>query len=147
MKIELVHSDAQRWACFEVLRELRPTLTGEAYLPTLQRLGAEGFTLAALFDDDVRAVAGFRMMEMLATGRILYVDDLVTASAFRSRGYGTQLLTFLEAHALEQNAKFLELDSGLTRVDAHRFYRRHGLEEVALHFSKPVGNGPRWSKG
>ena len=93
------------------------------------------------------AVAGFRPMEMFSTGPILYVDDLVTAAAHRGKKYGSALLAFLNEHAKKLGCKYLELDSGTQRLDAHRFYRREGLEEVALHFSKPTGAGPRWTAG
>lgn len=36
------------------------------------------------------------------------------------------------------------LDSGLKRVKAHQFYRRHRLEEIALHFAIPTDGGPMW---
>jgi GNAT superfamily N-acetyltransferase len=144
MKIQLVTTDAERFACFEVLRELRPALVRERFLEDLQRMATQGFALAAVWDPDVRAVAGFRPMEMFSTGPILYVDDLVTASAHRGKKYGAELLAFLNVHAQSLGCQYLELDSGLQRTDAHRFYRREGLEEVALHFSKPVGDVQRW---
>jgi len=56
----------------------------------------QGYRLAAAIDDgQVRAVAGYRFMEMLYCGRILYIDDLVTDERLRSRGYERQLLEWL----------------------------------------------------
>lgn len=144
MRVALVTTDDERLACFDVLRELRPHLVRERFLDELRRLGAQGLTLAAAWDPDVRAVACFRFLETFATGPQLYVDDLVTAEAHRGRGYGAELLGFLEARARDAGCRFLELDSGSDRLDAHRFYRRQGLEPVALHFSKPTDGGGRW---
>jgi GNAT superfamily N-acetyltransferase len=145
MRIDLIKTDEERLACFEALRELRPALSRERFLADLTRMKAQGFALAALWDPEVRAVAGFRPMEMFSTGPILYIDDLVTAAAHRGKGYGAALLSFLNGHAEAIGCKYLELDSGLQRLEAHRFYRREGLEEVALHFSKPTGAGARWA--
>lgn len=143
----LVVSDAEKLACFDVLHELRPSLKRETFLDDLQRLDREGYALAAVWDGDVvRAVAGFRPMEMFSTGKILYVDDLVTAQSHRSHGFGSELLRFLEAHAATLGCKYLELDSGVKRLAAHRFYRREGLEEVALHFSIPLGDTKKWKE-
>lgn len=134
-------------ACFDVLRELRPSIVRERFLDDLARMAREGFQLVALWEGDaVRAVAGVRHMEMFSTGPIVYVDDLVTAQAHRSRGYGKQLLAFLKQYAASLGAHYLELDSGTRRVEAHRFYRREGLEEVALHFSAPLGERVTWSE-
>ena len=113
-------------------------------LPVLDQ-GSEGactgFGLAAVWDPEIRAVAGFRPLEMFSTGPLLYVDDLVTAEKHRSEGYGEKLLKFLEEKAGTLGCRHLELDSGSERLAAHRFYRRHGLTEVALHFSKATGVG------
>jgi len=147
MRIDLVTTDEERLACFDVLKELRPALVREQFLEDLKRMGAQGFGLAAVWDPEVRAVAGFRPMEMFSTGPILYVDDLVTTEKQRSSGYGEKLLAFLEQKAKDSGCRFLELDSGSQRQAAHRFYRHHGLEEVALHFSKPVGAAARWAEG
>lgn len=144
VRIDLATTDAERLACCDVLLELRPKLVRAHFLEDLERMAQQGFALAALWDPDLRAVAGFRPMEMFATGPLLYVDDLVTAEKHRGHGYGEKLLSFLEAHATTLGCRFLELDSGTERLDAHRFYRRLGLEEVGLHFSKPMG-GPRGS--
>lgn len=147
MKIELVTTDEARLACFEVLQELRPALVRERFLEDLRRMAGQGFALAALWDPEVRAVAGFRPMEMFSTGPILYVDDLVSAARHRGHGYGAALLAFLKEHARRTGCRYLELDSGTERLDAHRFYRREGLEVVALHFSQPTDGGPAWKMG
>src|SRR5437868_2949256 len=62
------------------------------------------------------------------------------------RSSGATVLAFLNEHAKSLGCKYLELDSGTKRLDADRFSRREGLEEVALHFSKPTGAGPRWTQ-
>jgi GNAT superfamily N-acetyltransferase len=82
----------------------------------------EGYRLVALFEGNhVRAAAGFRFMEMLYCGRLLYLDDLVTDEAARSRGYGRQLLTWLKDLARTQGCSELQLDSATHRAAAHRF--------------------------
>ncbi|MGA9525198.1 MAG: GNAT family N-acetyltransferase [Myxococcaceae bacterium] len=138
-------SDEECLACLPVLSQLRPQLTPEVFLPQLRRMQAEGFRLCVLAEDGVvRAVAGYRFMEMFSTGRILYVDDLVTDAASRSRGHGRALLDWLQREAEAQECRYLELDSGTTRVDAHRFYERHGLEKVAFKFSIPCAGVEAW---
>jgi GNAT superfamily N-acetyltransferase len=96
---------------------------------------AHGYRLAVLKEDgQVRAVAGYRVAESLAWGRYLYVDDLVTDAACRGRGHGGRLLEWLVERAREAGCDALHLDSGVERMDAHRFYEGHGLEQASLHF-------------
>ncbi len=68
------------------------------------------------------AAAGFRIGENLASGKHLYIDDLVTLPAVRSKGYGAALLAWLVELAKSEGAQQLHLDSGTERIDAHRFY-------------------------
>jgi GNAT superfamily N-acetyltransferase len=69
-------------------------------------------------EDEVRAVAGYRVLESLFSGKFLYVDDLVTREADRSRGYGSQLFDWLVEQVREHGCESLELDSGVQRFDA-----------------------------
>jgi GNAT superfamily N-acetyltransferase len=78
-------------------------------------------------------------------GTVLYVDDLVTAAEHRSKGYGKALLDWLLAEAKQEQCQYLELDSGVKRLDAHRFYETNGLGKTAFHFSIPALAGKPWS--
>lgn len=128
-------TDAEIEACFPVMRELRPHLEEGAFLARIRMQQSQGYELAYVDADGAPvAVAGFRIGENLAWGRFLYVDDLVTAAAHRSRGYGALLLRWLLDLAKERGCRELHLDSGVQRVDAHRFYKREGLEVSSYHF-------------
>lgn len=125
-------------ACFPVIQHLRPHLDHNAFMAAITRMKGEGYRLVFIADPEVRAVAGFRRMEALSTGVVLFVDDLVTLPEHRSRGYGKQLLDWLLEQAKKENCQYLELDSGVKRLDAHRFYEREGMGKTAFHFSKPA---------
>jgi GNAT superfamily N-acetyltransferase len=145
MKLALAQTDEEIAACYPVMRELRPHLDSPAFLAAVKRMKAEGYCLVCIADPDVRAVAGFRKMEMLSTGAVLYVDDLVTSASHRSQGYGKRLLAWLLEEAKKQQCQYLELDSGSQRLDAHRFYEREGLMKKAFHFSIPALASKPWN--
>lgn len=145
MDIAIAKSDAEIAACFEVLKQLRPKLKADTFVEDVRRMQRQGYVLAGLLDPTVRAVAGYRYMEMFAFGPTLYVDDLVTDSASRSHGYGKALLEWLIAEARRNSCRYLTLVSGMKRIDAHRFYRREGMEEIALHFAVTTDGGPMWT--
>ena len=125
-----------------VMSQLRPHLDLAKYLAAVARMRqTDGFRLAAAsVGGKVGAVAGFRTMEMLYCGRILSVDDLVTDEAMRSRGLGKALLDWLKRETRSSGCVQLHLDSGLQRLDAHRFYERESLQKTAFHFAAPVGD-------
>jgi GNAT superfamily N-acetyltransferase len=130
-------TDEQIAATYPVMRQLRPHIAEGDYLPTVRRMmESEGFRLAAaLVDGQVRAVAGFRTMEMLYCGRIVYVDDLVTDEAARSTGQGKRLLDWLKDEGRRLGCTEIHLDSRVTRADAHRFYFREKMPVTAFHFA------------
>jgi len=120
----------------DVLRQLRPAITEDAYLPTVRRMmDSDGYHLVALLESGVvRAVAGYRFMEMLYCGKILYVDDLNTDDRRRSAGFGGLLIDWLKREAAAHGCGELHLDSGVQREQAHRFYFRERLTISAYHF-------------
>lgn len=134
--IEEAVSDEQILATRSVMLQLRPHIPPENYLTTVKRMmQSDGYHLAACrIDGVVRAVAGYRYMEMLYCGIILYVDDLNTDEASRSQGHGKELLDWLKAEARARGCAQLHLDSGVQRESAHRFYFRERLTVNAYHF-------------
>jgi len=136
MDIALAETEADIARCFPVMADLRPHLTAGEFAARVRRQQAAGYRLAYLEEaGEVRAVAGFRYLETLAWGKILYVDDLVTAPAQRSRGHGGQLFDWLVAQANQSGCDELHLDSGVQRFGAHRFYLCHRMDINSHHFA------------
>jgi GNAT superfamily N-acetyltransferase len=129
-------TDEQILATREVMRQLRPHVPSHEYLSIVKRMKqSDGYQLAALYDEaNVRAVAGYRFMEMLYCGRIMYIDDLNTDERYRSKGYGKALLDWLKVEARKQGCAQLHLDSGVQREQTHRFYFRERLTINCYHF-------------
>jgi GNAT superfamily N-acetyltransferase len=135
--IAIATSEAEITACFPVMQELRPHLNNVAsFVAQVQRQQHQGYQLAYLEDQDqLRAVAGFRLGECLAWGKFLYLDDLVTRAGDRSQGYGNALFDWLVQYAKTHDCGYLQLDSGVQRFAAHRFYLRKRMEISSHHFS------------
>ena len=138
--IALATSDSDIARCFPVMVQLRPQLAQADFVGRVQRMRSQGYQLASLRDDAglVRSVAGFRQMDMLFSGKTLYVDDLVTDSASRSQGHGDRLFDWLLDWARKEGCDEFSLDSGTQRVDAHRFYLRKRMKISSFHFSLPL---------
>jgi GNAT superfamily N-acetyltransferase len=137
MDVHIAASEEEIAACYPVMRELRPHIAAHDFVARVRSLEPAGYRLAYLRSGEgIVAVAGFRIAENLAWGRFLYVDDLVTLAARRSQGLGRALLDWLRAYAVEHRCGQLHLDSGLQRVDAHRFYEREGMSRAGYHFAE-----------
>jgi len=134
-EIRLARSDEEILRCFPVIRELRTHLVQEEFVATVRRQALGGYHLAYLeHEGQVLAAAGFRFIDNFMSGRILYVDDLSTAAEARSRGHGGRIFEWLVERAREEGCRNLELDSGVQRFDAHRFYLGHRMIIASHHF-------------
>ncbi len=128
-------------AAYPVMAELRDHLTEKEYLRRITRMQDEGYRLLALRDDtgDIVALAGFKIFVTLYAGNTLHVYDLVTASAARSRGYGQTMMEHIYTLGRENNCDAVTLDSGLQRLDAHRFYEtKADIHKMGYAFRKDL---------
>jgi GNAT superfamily N-acetyltransferase len=137
--IQLAETAEEIARCYAVMAHLRPHVSAQDLVPRVRAQQAQGYKLAYLEDEGVVvAVAGYRVMEMLATGRTLYVDDLVTDETRRSRGHGKAMLNWLQDYAREAGCETFSLDSGTHRQEAHAFYFRERMRVTSFHFAKKL---------
>lgn len=139
MRTREIFDDADVAACHPVMCQLRPHVSLDDLVTRVRRQRQGGYRLAATEDDGrVTAVAGFRLLENLGWGRVLYVDDLVSDEGVRGRGHAHALFEWLVAEARRLRCEQFHLDSGVQRFGAHRFYLRHGMDITSHHFAMPL---------
>jgi GNAT superfamily N-acetyltransferase len=142
--IALACTEEEIRRCFSVLQQLRTHLDEPTMLAQILRQQADGYLLAYCeSDDEIRSVAGYRYSENLADGKFMYVDDLVTRSDERSKGFGKLLFDWLVAQARAHGCAMFSLDSGVHRFDAHRFYLVNRMNIVSHHFTLRLSEQPQ----
>jgi len=136
MQVKIAKTDTDIRACWPVIVQLRPHLQEGLFVRQIRRQMAEGYQLAYIRTNrHVVALAGFRFLHGLAWGHYCYVDDLVTDEKCRSRGHGAVLMDWLCSLARSKGCARLELESGVQRHAAHRFYLRQRMFISCYHFS------------
>ncbi len=140
MEVREALSEGEVRATHPVMSQLRTHLSEDEYVSAVERMRGEGYRIAAAYDEGGRilGVAGFRLFETLYAGRVLCVDDLVSAEDARSGGVGAAMMRWLEEEAKKSGCDALQLDSGTWRGRAHRFYFREGMGIVSFHFAKEL---------
>jgi GNAT superfamily N-acetyltransferase len=68
-------------------------------------------------------------------GQRCWIEDLAVSPEHRSRGVGGELLDAASDWAREKGATHLELDTGLGREDAQRFYERREPTTTGYSYS------------
>jgi GNAT superfamily N-acetyltransferase len=122
--------------CWEVVEALRPHLQRQEFVGQVQQMMEEGYQMIYISEDAKPvAFAGFRNMQMLYCGNIIYIDDLSTLPAYRAKGYAGRLLDYIQNLARETGKSAVHLDSGYQRNNAHRLYLNKGYIMSAHHFA------------
>ena len=135
MDIKIATTDQEIRACFAIMQQLRPHLKAGEFVSKVRNDLPAAYRLAyAEVDGRPLAVAGYCVTEKLSAGKFLQVDDLVTHEPARSRGHGAKLLAWLQAEARAHGCGSVQLDTGVARKDAQRFYEREGMQLSAYHY-------------
>jgi GNAT superfamily N-acetyltransferase len=136
--VEILHAqeeDAVR-QCWNVFKELRPHLTETEFVRRWRRQNAEGYRLVYLKSEMVVvAAAGFRILNTMAWGKIIYLDDLVALASHHGRGWGSRLLQWLQETARQNECSGIHLDTGFQRFAAHKAYLRNGFRLNCHHLA------------
>jgi len=139
-EIQTAQTDEQILSCFDLLKILRPDLEVNGFVERVHNQEKEGYKLIFISDQEgVRSVAGFRIANFLAWGKVLYVDDLITSPEARGTGFGTHLLKWLMGEAKRAGCDAIHLDTGIEMGEAHRLYLNLGMKINCLHLSMNLG--------
>ncbi|KOP39847.1 GNAT family N-acetyltransferase [Flavobacterium sp. WLB] len=140
MDILNVQTTAEIEFAKEAILEFRTNLEAENVVEqVLEMITSGGFELACIPSDDgskAAAFVGFRVINMLRTGKMIYIDDLFTLPEYRGRGYAGKLLDYVDQLAVERGIKSVHLDSGFALHPAHRLYLSKGYFLACHHFAK-----------
>lgn len=137
MDIIQVSTTAELNDCFKLFKELRPHLKdSQDFVNRVSQQMNEGYKLFTITKDKQHvAGVGFRLFNMLAWGKVLYIDDLITINNVRRHGYGKSLLEYVINVAKEAECNAVHLDTGFTRHDAHKLYLKMGFQLHCHHLA------------
>ncbi|MGI8460815.1 MAG: GNAT family N-acetyltransferase [Solirubrobacterales bacterium] len=109
-----------------------PERAGEALTEAIS--ADESLVLAAAAEGElVGLCTAYLDLHSVRYGLRCWIEDLVVHGRFRSQGTGERLIGDAGDWAREHGATHLELDTGLARTDAQRFYER--LEPATVGYS------------
>ena len=135
-KVSQVGIDGDVSLCWPVFHQLRPHLTEAEFTRRWEIQRQDGYQMVFIESEGVVvAAAGFRFLNTMAWGKILYLDDLIALQTEHGRGWGSALLKWLQEHAKTQHCDGMHLDTGYQRHAAHKAYLRNGFEFNCHHLA------------
>jgi GNAT superfamily N-acetyltransferase len=140
MKIQPLITPDEIKQAHETIQFLRPALRDvDLFAQNVQKQFNEGYRFIGIeHEGKIVACSGFRILNTLAWGKIVYIDDLVTHEAHRGKGYALSLLDYIQKFARENGCGEIHLDSGYMRNTAHKVYLNYGFILATHHFSLKV---------
>jgi GNAT superfamily N-acetyltransferase len=115
-----------QWDAEAAAGRLRDAIAGERSAVLVAE--AEDGSLAGL-------CTAYLELDSVRYGQRCWVEDLAVDPDRRSQGIGGRLLDAAEGWARERGASHFELDTGLAREEAQRFYERRGKPVKAYTYS------------
>lgn len=73
-----------------------------------------------------------------AQGNVLEVEALIVDKENRNRGYGTEMIEYVEVEGKKIGCNYIELNSAFRRELAHKFYEKNGFNKCAYVFDKNI---------
>ncbi|PFA24443.1 GNAT family N-acetyltransferase [Bacillus cereus] len=140
MNVKEIKTEEQLDEVLPVLQQLRTALMKEEAQSLFRHMKEENYQMFSLCNEDseVVSLAGVAIRTNFYNKKHVFVYDLVTAEAHRSKGYGEVLLSYIEKWGKEQGCTCIALTSAFPRIDAHRFYEREGYGKVSYSFHKEL---------
>jgi len=123
-------------AAFMVIAQTSPELSLDLFLQRAERARRGGWRLfAALLDGEPAAAVGFRLLEDIAWGRTLMVEQLVVDSGLRDRGVGTALMLRMADLGRLTRCDHVRAGVGAQRTSAHAFLEVIGMRQTSAGFA------------
>lgn len=72
------------------------------------------------------------------SGKIARIIAFAVKKEYQRQGVGTKLLQTVESYLKENHAELIAVNSGLHRVEAHRFYEKQGFYKKGYSFAKII---------
>lgn len=135
MEIKELESKKEMLACFDLLREVYPTMTLEEYDRELDLMLPHNYGQVVVMDGEtIAGLTGFWIGTKLWCGKYLELDNVVVSEAYRSKGVGKILFDFMEERAIAEQCTMLALDSYTSNFKAHKFFYGQGYAPRGFHF-------------
>lgn len=135
MEIRELTTKEEMLANLSVLQEMYPGLTFEEYDRELDEMIPHRYGQVAVFEGtECLGLSGYWLGTKLWCGKYLELDNVVVASAHRSKGIGKLIFDYLLEKGEKEGVTMLALDSYTSNFKAHKFFYNEGYAPRGFHF-------------
>ena len=94
--------------------------------------------IAGYYQEELVVVSGYWVSLMFYCGKYLQLSNFITSQKHRSKGFGGQILQYLQEKAISLQCNKIVLDSYIENKKSHSLYYKQGFYVRGLHFMKDL---------
>lgn len=138
LDIREARSDADYHIAYPIIRQLFPQLDMQTYARRVFVARATGYRMfMGEVNGQTVGVIGVCPNHNIHDGFVTYIEHVVVDKKHRGNGYGSQLIEFAEARAIEEGCYLIELDTDIgTR--AAKLYEDSGYKKSGDYYYKQL---------
>jgi GNAT superfamily N-acetyltransferase len=138
-KIVKLETAAEMAAMHSLIKELTPDISFDEYIKLLELMVPHNYRQVAVYDTEkIAGVSGYWICAKIYSGKYIEIDNLVVASAYRSKGIGKLLVDWMLEEGKKQGCRTALLDAYVENFKAHKFYYREGFIARGFHYLKKL---------
>ncbi len=142
LQIREARSDADYHAAYPLVRQLFPHLDMQTYARRAFVARATGYRMfLGEIDKDLVGIIGVIPNHNIHDGFVTYIEHVVVDKTYRGKGYGSELIRFVEERAIEEGCKLIELDTDLGHDKAEKLYEKSGYQQSGRYYYKELEKG------
>ena len=137
LEIREARSDADYHLAYPIIRQLFPQLDMQTYARRVFVARATGYRMfIGEVGKQLVGLIGVIANHNLHDGFVTYIEHVVVDKKHRGAGYGSQLIKFAEARALEEGCQLIELDTDMGADSAMKLYEKEGYQKSGDYYYK-----------
>lgn len=141
LDIREARSDADYHVAYPIVRQLFPQLDMQTYARRVFVARATGYRMfMGEVDGKLVGVIGVCPNHNIHDGFVTYIEHVVVDKKYRGHGYGSQLIEFAEARAIEEGCYLIELDTDVGTT-ASKLYEASGYQKSGDYYFKQLREG------
>ena len=127
------------YTVYDLVKQLRNELHYDDFEDLIYDMRHMEYKMFGILEkDELITYAGVAVQTNLYYKRHLYIFDLVTDEKYRSCGYATMMLEYLQDYAKTAACGNLVLSSELQRENAHNLYKKRGFYKQSYNLIKSI---------
>jgi ribosomal protein S18 acetylase RimI-like enzyme len=138
--ISELHTKQQILTTYELIHEMYNNISFQDFSYKItEMIKLNNYAMVAgHYQQELVVVSGYWVSMMFYCGKYLQISNFITSQKYRSKGFGSKILQYLQEKAISLQCNKIVLDSYIENKKSHSLYYKQGFYVRGLHFMKDL---------